>query len=93
MRQSRRARLRTYWDVVKDDIVYRAVKAKYEQNPMLALELIKTQGPIEAAEGAHWQEVNSRILERVRRELQDRRDRSVSLSGQLSKRRRVTSKA
>ena len=51
--------------------MYCAVKAKYEQNPQIAAELMQTQSHIEAAPGEHWQEENSRILERVRRELRE----------------------
>ena len=71
MGQSRRARLRPDWEKVKDDVMYRAVKAKYEQNPQIAAELMQTQGGIEAAPGEHWHAENRRILERVRRELRE----------------------
>ena len=69
MGQSRRATLRPDWESVKANVMYRAVKAKYEQHPILAAELVATKGPIRAAPStADWQHVNSVILERVRDE-------------------------
>jgi len=70
MGQSRRATLRDDWEAVKANVMYRAVKAKYDQHPALATELVATKGAIRAAPStADWQHVNSVILERVREEL------------------------
>uniref|UniRef100_A0A6T8CYN1 NADAR domain-containing protein n=1 Tax=Prymnesium polylepis TaxID=72548 RepID=A0A6T8CYN1_9EUKA len=69
MGQSRRATMRPDWEVVKANVMYRAVSAKMEQHPKLAAELAATSGAIRAAPStADWQHVNGLILERVREE-------------------------
>lgn len=66
--------MRSDWEHVKVNVMYRAVSAKYAAHPNLAAEFAATQGPTQAAfstMGAHdnWQRLNSLILERVREEL------------------------
>lgn len=69
MGQSRIATLRSDWELVKANVMYRAVKAKFDQHPDFAARLAATEGPIRAAPStADWQHVNSVILERVRDE-------------------------
>jgi ribA/ribD-fused uncharacterized protein len=73
--QSRRCTIRDDWEIIKANVMYRAVKAKYEQHPALAAELVATTGGIRAAPStADWQHVNSVILERVREELRPETD-------------------
>ena len=74
--QTRGVRLRRDWELVKGHIMYEGVKAKYEQYPELAAELVATRGPIRAAPStADWQRKNSAILERVREELRPAAER------------------
>jgi len=70
MGQSRRYPLISNFEERKAGLMYRAVRAKFEQHPELAAELLATQGPVRAAAStADWQRTNSLILERVRHEL------------------------
>lgn len=49
----RKVNLRSDWDKVKDDIMYKIVFAKFEQNPELRDKLIKTY-PLELVENNKW---------------------------------------
>ena len=55
MGQSRSHPLRADWEQVKGHAMYLGVKAKYEQNPDLARELMETKGPIRAGQStSNW---------------------------------------
>jgi ribA/ribD-fused uncharacterized protein len=49
--------MRSDWDIIKFDIMYQLVKAKFEQNPRLASKLLETK-KAELVEGTWW---NDRI--------------------------------
>ncbi len=52
-RRGRRATLRRDWDAVKDGIMYQICKAKFTQNPQLAILLLET-GTETLVEGNDW---------------------------------------
>lgn len=80
-RKGRRIKLRNDWELVKDDIMYQVVKAKFEQNEDLKLKLIATNDQY-LEEGNTWNDTYwgvckgrgknmlGKILMRVRSELQ-----------------------
>ena len=51
--RGRRIKLRSDWEQVKDDLMYQIVKAKFIQNPDIAIQLCST-GDAELIEGNTW---------------------------------------
>lgn len=49
----RKVALRSDWDSIKDEVMYNIVKAKFEQNPNLAILLLDTKNDY-LAEGTSW---------------------------------------
>eukprot|EP00755_Sulcionema_specki_P022074 Sspe_Gene.75620::Locus_47250_Transcript_1_1_Confidence_1.000_Length_653::g.75620::m.75620/K09935/K09935; uncharacterized protein len=69
MGQTRQHRIRGDWEQNKVDVMYRANKAKFEQNAEMREELLSTTGPIRAMGFPFWAKWNGILLERIREEL------------------------
>jgi len=67
-----RAGLRSDWEEVKVDVMYRANLAKFSQDARLRVLLTTSRGPIEAqGNPGGWRTWNEVLLERIREELRD----------------------
>lgn len=75
----RRITLRTDWEQVKIDAMYRANREKFFQNAGAAAKLLATRGALEfRASTPFWNRWNALIVERIREELAERRSGVVS---------------
>jgi len=64
--------LRKDWEVVKVRKMYEGNKAKFEQNPAIAKELLDTKGPVSFNNStAFWCLWNARIMELLREEMRE----------------------
>mmetsp|Transcript_23460 Transcript_23460/g.37691 ORF Transcript_23460/g.37691 Transcript_23460/m.37691 type:complete len:134 (-) Transcript_23460:329-730(-) len=73
--QSRKYKIVSNWEEIKVDVMYEANIAKFKQNEKLREVLLSTKGAIKAVGFPFWIQWNSRILERIREELRDEKDR------------------
>eukprot|EP00747_Dinoflagellata_sp_TGD_P164261 gnl/TRDRNA2_/TRDRNA2_183952_c0_seq1.p1 gnl/TRDRNA2_/TRDRNA2_183952_c0~~gnl/TRDRNA2_/TRDRNA2_183952_c0_seq1.p1 ORF type:complete len:299 (-),score=38.99 gnl/TRDRNA2_/TRDRNA2_183952_c0_seq1:170-1066(-) len=67
--------VRSDWEEVKVDMMYRANLAKFSQDARLRAMLTESRGEIVAQGGHFWKTWNEVILERIREELRDKTDR------------------
>eukprot|EP01063_Lacrimia_lanifica_P008487 TRINITY_DN1553_c0_g1_i1.p3 TRINITY_DN1553_c0_g1~~TRINITY_DN1553_c0_g1_i1.p3 ORF type:complete len:157 (+),score=34.76 TRINITY_DN1553_c0_g1_i1:46-516(+) len=75
---SRAHRILPNWEQIKVDVMYEANKAKFEQNPKLAAELVASSGPIVAQGFPFWAQWNGVLLSRLREELRPVAERDLS---------------
>jgi len=74
-----RVTLRRDWEIVKVRKMYEGNKAKFEQNPEIAKDLLSTKGPITFDNStAFWCTWNARIMELLREELRQPEERNVA---------------
>jgi ribA/ribD-fused uncharacterized protein len=74
------------WDVVKYEVMYVACRTKFEQNPELSTQFLRTKGEIHAAPStADWTHWNGAIMTRLREELRASDERDEGLLQKLIK--------
>lgn len=76
---SREFPIRSDWEAVKVDVMYRANLAKFQQNPNLKEVLVSSRGPIEAFGFPFWKKWNAILLERIREELRIQSDQNEAV--------------
>jgi len=73
-------RLRKDWEVVKVREMYTGNKAKFQQNPNLAKNLVSSQGKVHfSASSSFWCHWNGLIMELLREELKPASDQNVNV--------------
>ena len=70
-----KVKIRSDWEEVKVDEMYKANKAKFDQNPDLVEKLIQSKGRVRfLGFSDFWNYWNSRVIERIRAELRNLKD-------------------
>lgn len=79
MGQTISADLRSDWEEVKVEMMYRANLSKFNRSPHLRDLLVSSQGAITAQGGLFWKTWNEVLLERIREELRGDLDRNEAV--------------